>query len=212
MRKFDVGFAVAGSIMSILFFMIVNYVTSTEYLWFIYPSLALLLWPIGLYCAKQEKHKLFSILCSGLIILFLISENIIHSPVHPWSMYAIFPILWWPILIILGKRAKTMSVAWVGSISIILYYLILNILISPGYPWAIYPAFVVLWWPLSLYHALKKTFFAYSVHASLLIIFFFITVNAVSSPNTIWAVYPIFCVLWWPLSMYYFVYKKRRVN
>lgn len=212
MKKYDVGFAAAGSIMSILFFMIVNYVTSTEYLWFIYPSLALLLWPIGLYCAKQGKHKLFSIVCSGLIILFLISENVIHSPVHPWSLYTIFPILWWPILIILGKRAKTMSVAWIGSISIILYYLILNILISPGYPWAIYPAFVVLWWPLSLYHKLKKTYFAFSVHASLLIILFFITVNAVSSPNTIWAVYPIFCVLWWPLSMYYFVYKKRRVN
>lgn len=212
MKKYDVGFAAAGSIMSILFFMIVNYITSTEYLWFIYPSLALLLWPIGLYCAKHGKHTFFSIVCSGLIILFLISENVIHSPAHPWSLYTIFPILWWPILIILGKRAKTMSVAWVGSISIILYYLILNILISPGYPWAIYPAFVVLWWPLSLYHKLKKTYFTFSVHASLLIILFFVTVNAVSSPNTIWAVYPIFCVLWWPLSMYYFVYKKRRVN
>lgn len=38
----------------------------------------------------------------------------------------------------------------VGSTSIILYYLILNIFHSPQYPWVmIFPAFAVLWWPLS---------------------------------------------------------------
>lgn len=207
MKRFDLGFAVAGSVMSIIFFMLVNYLTSADYLWFIYPAVALLLWPIGLYCARKGRHKLLSLSYSLIIIVFLIIENIKDSPDHPWALYAVFPILWWPILTFLGQRAKTMQVAWIGSISIILYYVILNIILSPQYPWAIYPAFVVLWWPLSLYHAQKKTYFKYSIHASLLIIVFFITVNAVSSPHTIWAVYPIFTVLWWPLSMYYFVYK-----
>ena len=99
-----------------------------------------------------------------------------------------------------------------GSTLIILYYVLLNLLLSPGYPWSIYPIFVVLWWPLSLYHVRKRTYFKFSLYASLLLIVFFITVNAVSSPTVIWAVYPIFCVLWWPLSMYYFYYRRKTIS
>ncbi|MCH1626389.1 hypothetical protein [Fredinandcohnia quinoae] len=208
MRKHDIGFAIVGSSMSIVFFMIVNFLTSKNILWFVYPSILLLIWPIGLYCLKKEKYKYFSLSISTLIIIFLIIENILNSPEHLWFLYAIFPIIWWPILVFLGKKAGTLAVAWIGAGTTILYYSDLNILLSPGYPWAVYPAFVVLWWPLSLYHARRKTYFAFSIQASVLISAFFITVNIISSPNTIWAVYPIFCVLWWPLSMYYFVYKR----
>lgn len=209
MKKFDLGFAVAGCVMSIVFFMLVNFLTSPQYPWFIYPSFALLFWPIGLYCVKYGKHKQLSLIYSALIIAFLTAENYINSPQYPWSIYAIYPIFWWPILVHLEKRARTMTVALAGSISIILYYSILNVLLSPAYPWAIYPAFVVLWWPLVIYHTKKKTFFEFSIHASMLISVFFICVNIISTPNTIWAVYPIFCVLWWPLSMYYFVFKRK---
>ena len=209
MKKFDAGFAVAGSAMSIAFLMIVNFLTNPHYLWFIYPSFALLFWPIGLYCAKNGKYKQLSISYSLLIITFLVIENYQNTPSYPWCLYAIYPILWWPILVSLGKRANTMKVAWIGSTSIILYYLVLNVILSPGYPWAIFPAFVVLWWPLALYHGRKKTYFEFSIHASLLISIFFTSVNGSSTPNTIWAIYPIFCVLWWPLSMYYFVYKRK---
>jgi hypothetical protein len=208
MKKFDIGFAVAGSVMSIVFFMLVNYLTSSHYPWFIYPSFALLFWPIGLYCVKKGNYKQFSISFSGLIMVFLIVENYMNSPNYPWFLYTIVPIVWSPILVFLGKRAKTMTVALIGSSSIILYYAILNMILSPLYPWVIFPAFVVLWWPLAIYHAQKRTYFRFSIHASLLISIFFLSVNAISSPDTLWAVYPIFCVLWWPLSMYYFVYKR----
>jgi len=209
MKKFDIGFTVAGSVMSIVFLMLVNFLTNPHYPWFIYPTFVLLLWPIGLYCVKNGKHKQLSLTYSALIIAFLTVENYINSPQYPWSIYAIYPIFWWPILVHLEKRARTMTVALAGSISIILYYSILNVLLSPAYPWVIYPAFVVLWWPLAIFHTKKKTFFEFSIHASLLISIFFICVNVISTPDTIWAVYPIFCVLWWPLSMYYFVFKRK---
>ncbi|WP_188455972.1 hypothetical protein [Virgibacillus oceani] len=212
MKKLDAGFAVAGSVMTIVFLVLVNLLTGTGYLWFIYPSFAILLWPIGLYCVQRKRQRLLSICYSVLIIAYLIFENYTNSPDHPWVLYIVYPIIWWPILVFLGKRAKAMPVAWIGSISIILYYAVLNINLSPQYPWAIYPAFVVLWWPLSLYHAKRKTYFLFSIHASIFISVFFIAVNAVSTPDTIWAVYPIFCVLWWPLSMYYFVYKRNLKN
>ncbi|WP_099156649.1 hypothetical protein [Virgibacillus ndiopensis] len=209
MRKLDIGFAVAGSIMTIIFLVLVNFLTGSDDWWFIYPSTALLLWPIGMYCVKKKKQKLLSVCYSALIIMYLIFENYTSTPNHPWFLYAVYPIIWWPILMILGKRAKEMSVALVGSISIILYYVVLNINLSPYYPWAIYPTFVILWWPISLYHAKRRSDVMFSIHATILISVFFISVNAVSTPDTIWAVYPIFGVLWWPLSMYYFVYKRK---
>ncbi|GIN84320.1 hypothetical protein J6TS2_07060 [Heyndrickxia sporothermodurans] len=107
------------------------------------------------------------------------------------------------------NRRGAFSFALLGATITIVYYSILNILLSPQYPWVIYPAFVVLWWPLSIFYAKKREYFKFSISSSALIIIFFITVNIVSSPHTIWAVYPIFAVLWWPLSMYYYTYKKK---
>lgn len=207
-KKLDMGFAVAGSVMTIVFIMIVNFITSPGYSWFIYPAFSVAFLIIGLYSMVNRLHKQLSISYSVLIITFLIVTNYLNTPDYPWFLYGVFPIIWWPILVHLGDRAGSMKVAVIGSSSIILYYVILNIFLAPGYLWAIYPAFAVLWWPLSIYHAGKRAYFEFSVHASLLITVFFITANLISTPTTIWAVYPIFVVLWWPLSMYYFVHKR----
>jgi len=112
----------------------------------------------------------------------------------------------------LEEKAKTLKIALIGCASTIIYYSLLNIILSHPYPWAIYPSFFVIWWPLALYHAQRKTFVAFSVTATILISIFFITVNIVSSPGVIWAFYPIFVVLWWPLSMYFYVYKRKMYN
>lgn len=50
---------------------------------------------------------------------------------------------------------------------------------------------------------------AYSVIGSILIILLVVFVNFYYTPGVIWCVYPIFAVLWWPLSML-FVYLKNR--
>ncbi|XRD25133.1 hypothetical protein AABM34_24675 [Lysinibacillus fusiformis] len=97
----------------------------------------------------------------------------------------------------LDEKAKTLKIALIGCASTIIYYALVNIILSPQYPWAIYPAFLVMWCTLALYHAQRKTFVAFSVTATLLISIFFIIVNIVSSPGVIWAFYPIFVTLWW---------------
>lgn len=208
MRNF-INFSIAGSLMTMIFLGVVNYTTSPQTMWFIYPYLLLLLWPITLFFMAKKLYKQYSIVCSALIITFLIVENYIYAPDHLWFVYAIYPIIWWPILMYLDEKAKTLKTALIGCASTIIYYSILNMIVSPQYPWAIYPAFLVIWWPLALYHAQRKTFVAFSVTATILISIFFITVNVVSSPSVIWAIYPIFVTLWWPLSMYFYVYKRK---
>ncbi|AUS88901.1 hypothetical protein LBYS11_22655 [Lysinibacillus sp. YS11] len=208
MRNF-INFSIAGSLMTMIFLGVVNYTISPQTMWFVYPCLLLLLWPITLFFMAKKLYKQYSIVCSALIITFLIVENYIYAPDHLWFIYAIYPIIWWPILMYLDEKAKTLKTALIGCASTIIYYSILNMIVSPQYPWAIYPAFLVIWWPLALYHAQRKTFVAFSVTATILISIFFITVNVVSSPSVIWAIYPIFVTLWWPLSMYFYVYKRK---
>lgn len=83
----------------------------------------------------------------------------------------------------------------------------LNFFLTPTLDWSIYPCIALLLWPLSLYHARKGSFFAYSVQASIWVSAFMIGMNWAFSPSVIWAIYPIFAVVWWPLSMYFFRVK-----
>lgn len=210
MNKGTLGFSLIGSAMTIVFLGIVNMLTSPDTIWFLIPSFFLLLWPAALIFAFKRRYDLFSLFGSALLIAFLMTINYMYSPETPWFLYAIYPVIWWPIATFAGKRAATFSFAVIASLCTIIYYSVWNILLSPQYPWAIFPAYAILWWPLSLYFAQRKQFFWMSVAASFMTIIFFVTVNVVSSPGIIWAVYPIFGLLWWPLSMYYFYDRKRR--
>jgi len=207
-KKLDKGFLAAGSVMTIVFIIIANFLTTPSYPWFIYPAIALLFSTVSLILGKRGEYFKLSLYDSTFLLIFFIVVNYMHTPDYPWFLFVLGPIVLWPILMFLGHKAKSLNTALIGSLGIIFYYSILNMLLFPQYIWVIYIAFPVLWWPLAVYHVKNKTYFNFSVHASLFISLFFIIVNMINSPQTIWAVYPIFIVLWWPLSMYYFYYKK----
>lgn len=211
MKKDIIDFLAMGGLLTGIFLFVVNMTTTPHIIWFVYPCIFLLLWPGTLYFAYRKKMKSYSVVTSSILIITLFIINMIESPEVLWFLYPAYPILWWPIFIFLGKRARKFSVAIMGAIVTILYYGVLNVAISPQYIWFIYPSFAVIWWPLSIYHVKKKAYVSYSVNASILISLFFITVNIVTTPHEIWAIYPIFSILWWPLSMYFFVYKRRQI-
>ncbi len=156
MDRHHIGFAVAGSVLSIIFFIVVNLLTSPDYLWFIYPAFAVIIWPASVILIWRGKYKLHALFGSLLLIAFLSIINFLHSPHHPWILYTIILIIWWPISVFCGERAKTVSFALVASMCIIMYYSLLNIMMLHQYPWAIYPAYAVLWWPLALHYVRKK--------------------------------------------------------
>lgn len=188
MKKPALTFAFIGSMITILFFCIDNILTSSSHIWFIYPTFGIIWWPLGLYYSDKKNYKEYSIVSSILIITFLIMTNYMTSPMHPWFLYAIFPVIWWPITMYSGKKAGTVKYALIASFCTIFYYSILNYLLSPEYPWSIYPDYAVLWWPISLFYSNKKQFFRLSVAGSILTIIFFTVVNIVSSPQAIWAI------------------------
>ncbi|MDD1501348.1 permease prefix domain 1-containing protein [Lysinibacillus sp. CNPSo 3705] len=56
---------------------------------------------------------------------------------------------------------------------------------------------------------MSKLNLEFSIWGSGLIIVFFIFINLYYTPNIIWAIYPIFAILWWPLTMY-FVWSRKK--
>lgn len=203
-------FSIIGSVVIIASLLITNYVTSPSVIWFYYPAFTVIWWPLSVLLAGPRTIKAYSVVGALILAAFFTLENLLKSPFCPWALLTYFPVLMWPVGILLGKRLGKLYIAMFGSLAGILYYTILNITIFPGFPWAIFPAYALLWWPLTIVSfAKRKRPLLFSVAGTLLSAAFFIAVNAVSSPNTIWAVYPIFAILWWPLSVYYFVYRQR---
>lgn len=56
---------------------------------------------------------------------------------------------------------------------------------------------------------LAKLNLKFALCGSSLLIAFFIFINFYYTPKTIWFVYPTFGLLWWPLSMYFYVQRKK---
>jgi len=108
------------------------------------------------------------------------------------------------------KQVKSFRFALFSAATGILYYGILNILLSPVYVWFIYPAFALLWWPLAIYYAKTRKPVLFAVLGCLITIAFLVGINLITSPDVVWSVFPIFVLLWWPLSMI-FIKKKRKI-
>ncbi len=65
---------------------------------------------------------------------------------------------------------------------------------------------------LVYYFAKRRDGFGFSVVGSILIAAFFGIINYIMTPTILWSIYPIFAVGWWPLIMYYFGRKKKKIN
>ncbi|MFD0670315.1 hypothetical protein [Cohnella sp. GCM10027633] len=208
MKNQQFAFAFAGSVMTILFLFIVNQLTSPDDIWFFHPTLLILQWPLAIYFAARGMVKQFAAVDSLLIVGCLYVDNMLYTPDHLWFLYAAFAIVWWPILLYAGRFAKTLAMAIIGSASVIVSYTFLNVFVSPEFPWAIFPAYAVLWWPLAIYCGRRGRWFLFSILGATLSALLFVTVNAITTEE-IWAIYPIFAIVWWPLSMYYY-YANRQ--
>ena len=195
--------SVIGSIVIIVSLFVTNYVTSPAVIWFYYPAFAVIWWPLSVFLAGPRTIKAYSVVGALFLAAFFTLENLFKSPFCPWALLTYFPVLMWPVGTLSGKRLGNLPAALFGSLAGILYYTILNVTVFPGFPWAIFPAYALLWWPLAIAFAKRKRPLLFSVTGTLLSAALFIAVNAVSSPGTVWAVYPIFALLWWPLSTYY---------
>ena len=206
--KKSFAFSATASLLLIAFFFTINFVTSWSHPWFIYPAFAVLWWPLAMFFSANKNFKAFSIAGSLLTTVFFVLVNYITSPAYPWFIYPVFLVMWWPMSMYIAgtKRYKLFSV--VASFYTIAFFLVVNLVSSPNTIWFIYPAFAILWWPLSYITCSAKRYKLYSVLASIYFVAFLALVNYITSPGYAWFYYPAYAVIWWPLSM--FLLKKNK--
>ena len=204
-------FSIISSVVLITFFVVTNLLTTPTILWCHYPVFALIWWPLSVYFADSKRMKLYSVVGSLMLLAFLAFDNILKTPACPWILFTLYPILMWPVATLLQKRLGRMNITLIASSIGILYYTALNVLVFKGFPWAIYPVYAILWWPLAIAFASRGKALTFSLAGSLLTAALFVTTNWITSPNTIWAVYPIFAIAWWPLAVYFFIYRRRQI-
>lgn len=201
-----------GSLTTIALLVMINYLTTPSAIWFYYPVFVIVWWPLSVFLTGPKTIRVYSVLGSLITISFLTLENIIRTPNCPWVLLTYFPLLMWPVGVLLGKRLGKLSTALVTYVAAIVTYSILNLYVFKGFPWIIFPAYALLWWPLAIAFAKRGRLLIFSVIGSLLSAVLFVVVNLITTPDDIWAVYPIFAILWWPLSTYYFVHLRQKVE
>jgi hypothetical protein len=211
-RRFGAkAFSICGCLLIIASLVVVNFNTSPSHIWFVYPAVAVLWWPLAVFVPRRFGAKAFSICGCLLIIASLCIFNYFASPAYLWVVFAILPAILWPIYVFAGKRISTVPFEASMLIIIALYYSGLNIFFTHGFPWCLFIIYVAFWVPFSIFFAHKGYMLAFSIASTTITSLMLIIVNLLTTPEVIWFVYPVFALLWWPLSIYFFAYKKLRV-
>jgi hypothetical protein len=191
---------VAGVLLTIAFLISSN-LLSSSYPWALYACFPVVFWPIAMYLGKRMGGMFFSVLASACIIAWYGTLNLLLEPQSPWVIFVAFAVLWWPLSVFFYGRRCPHTYAAVMSTLSIAFFAAVNIIYSPGALWAHYPAFAIVWWPLTMMFARSKKWFAYSVIAALLTIVFLAAVNVTTSAGFAWSVFPSLAILWWPLAL-----------
>jgi hypothetical protein len=180
----------------------VNLLTSPGFLWCVFPVLGVLWWPVSAYFAGKRRPFDYSLCGAALLIGLLVGTYLVASPgAHPWFLYPVLGVVWWPVSVYFARHKQPLAFAVVGFLLIAALFLALYLFASPGaHPWYLYPILGAFWWPLSVWGA-KQGARAFSVAGGLTVILTLLAVNLVASPAFWWWVYPAFFTLWWPVSV-----------
>lgn len=192
--------SIAGAFITIVFFIASN-MLETSYPWALFACFPVTLWPVAMYLGKQMGALRFSVFASVSIIIWYGLLNIFLAPSNPWVLFVAFAVLWWPLSVYFYGRHCPQKYAVVMSALSIAFFTAVNVIYLPGAVWALYPAFGLLWWPVTLMFARSKKWQGYAITASLMTIAFLAAVNESTSPSFPWSVFPSLCLLWWPLAM-----------
>lgn len=180
----------------------VNLLASPGFLWCIFPVFGVLWWPVSVYFSGKRQPFAYSLCGAALLIGLLIGTYLAASPgAHPWFLYPVLGVVWWPVSVYFTKHKQPLLFSVIGFLLIAALFISLYLFSSPGaHPWFLYPLLGAFWWPLSVWGA-QKGARAYSVAGGLTVILTLLAINLAASPAFWWWVYPAFFTLWWPVSV-----------
>jgi hypothetical protein len=153
-KSFQTSLFFSGAV--ILSVMILNLLTP-GYPWCMYPIFGILWWPLSAYFAGRKQPLRFAAYGTGLLwSLFLLTYLFSTPHAHPWFLYPMLAVFWWP-LSVWGSTVGARKFAVTATLHIILTLLVINLITAPDHWWWIYPSIFVLWWPASMHlHYLNR--------------------------------------------------------
>ena len=203
-------YSLMATLMIIAYLVITNLLLTPGLLWCLYVIFPLILWPSLMFMEKQAASLPVAIIGSLTGIVYYLMLNIFMSPGHPWILYLALPLIWWPVVIMFKKVASNIGFLFVSITVFIAYYGLLNIFVSPGHPWSLYLIYPYAWAVIGMYYGRRRKAFALSIAATLITAVFVAIINFIYTPNTIWAIFPVFAIIWWPLSLYFFKIRGKK--
>ena len=180
----------------------INLLTSPGFLWCIFPVFGILWWPMSVYFAGKRRPLAYSLCGTALLIGLFVGTYLVASPgAHPWFLYPVLGVIWWPVSVYFARKKQPLLFSVIGFLLLAALFIGLYLFVSPhAHPWFLYPLLGIVWWPLSVWGA-KQGARAFSVAGGLTVILSLLVVNLVASPGFWWWVYPAFFTLWWPVSV-----------
>lgn len=143
------AFSIASSLY-ILFFLILLNVTWSNYPWVVFCIPAFVIYPLAVCRPHLLANKAFAFGLSAAVIAYYTILNMVLATGHPWAVYVIFAVVWYPLSMIFAKKSALVFSLF-GLVWSVLFFTIVNLITTPGTIWAVYPIFAVLWWPMSVY-------------------------------------------------------------
>ena len=186
------------------------YYTALSALLFSVSSLLPLFMAVGaawaLYALGISKHRDqpgFAAVNAVLLAAYLVLAHRVLTPdAHAWYWYAFFPLAWWVFALAAKGRALSPRGLALSMATMLAYYGALNLLLSPAVPWVLFLTLPAVGAVIGSACGKARAYLPLSVWMTLAGIAYFAAINLVFTPHALWAVYPAFVLLWWPLSMW----------
>jgi len=98
-----------------------------------------------------------------------------------------------------------------GSVLISAFIVSVNLLFSPGVLWFVFACPPLIWWPLAIRLGRRAGSFTFAIISFLTAMVYYGLLNLLFFPGHPWVIYIAFALSWWPLSVYFFVFKKKHI-
>ena len=178
----------------------VNLLTSPGFLWCLFPVLGVLWWPLSVYFADKHRPLAFSLCGTALLIGLFLGTYLLTSPgAHPWFLYPLLGVVWWP-LSVWGSQKGAKPFAVAGGLTVIATLFIVNLITSTAFWWFWYPAFFTLWWPVSVLLGKRASTLAFALGSATAASLFLIVMYLLQTPGVEpWFLYALLPLFWWPV-------------
>jgi hypothetical protein len=130
--------------------------------------------------------------------IFLLAVNLFTGISSLWAIYPV-ALLFCPLVWVLTNDKQKGSIITSGLF--VACCIVQNWLQTPHYFWVVYLLPLAVVWPIIVCSgkvALRRSF-SYFVSSSLIMYYF--VLNIYFEPRFLWCIFPIFALVWWPLSL-----------